>query len=159
MIDERADEVRPRGPCLHGCGKVRILHLARIERFGDHLLRGHRDDGQEQRRANQELPHAGVSVCMRFQAFYRSKVVSLLDSRGRLERPVAAVLRARRDALEIGAAAAVVNPARPIRHERKTLSIGGSIIGSSKLADGRRSLLGVRVRRTTGGTIRAGMSR
>ena len=42
VIDERADELRLRRPLLHRLGEVRVLRLRRIERLGDHLLRGMR---------------------------------------------------------------------------------------------------------------------
>jgi hypothetical protein len=38
---------------------IGVLRLRAIERLGDHLLRGDRCDRAQQRRAHQELPHAG----------------------------------------------------------------------------------------------------
>ena len=54
VIDERADEVGLGRPFLDGLGEVLVLRLRRIARLGDHLLRGHRNAGDEERCADDE---------------------------------------------------------------------------------------------------------
>ena len=60
VIDQRADEVRLGRPLLHRLFEVRVLRLRGIAGFGDHLLRGQRHDREQQRGADQELPHRGL---------------------------------------------------------------------------------------------------
>ena len=64
MIDERADEVGLSRPFLDELGEVVILRLRRVTRFGDHLLRRHRDGSEKDRRTNHEsdAPHCRNSL-------------------------------------------------------------------------------------------------
>ena len=54
VIDEWADEVRLGRPFLDGLGEVLVLRLSRVARLGDHLLRGHRDAGEQERCTDDE---------------------------------------------------------------------------------------------------------